>query len=365
MNFLHVSVLHDTNNNSGDNLLYFLVRQLISRAYNFQIQWILHSQWDLSSAEEINRYNPDVVIFGGGGLFLPDQAGAKNTNKTFWQIDLSSADHKLIKAPFYACSVGFNWFRHSPIPERFVCASAKSFIETSRLFSVRNHGSAVALSRITGLPRDTFYWLPCPTTLIDYVDAFKELLPSSCSNSVDVARVPICAVNLPADRLGQRLLNYSSYSFLLEGLNFLKSSGYRLVYLAHKATDLDVVASFPAGTFDEAIDVSSALIPELLNTYSTFDLVLGGRGHSLMIPVGLSIPIISLTTHDKQKFFMEDLGLSNFSIEIDEYKPSEIAELLKILLPALPFQGPIMIRYKKRAADAWHSFCARIRLGAG
>ena len=46
-----------------------------------------------------------------------------------------------------------------------------------------------------------------------------------------------------------------------------------------------------------------------------------------MIPVGLSIPVISLTSHDKQKFFMQDLKLNKFSIEISDLSGEEIKEI--------------------------------------
>ena len=70
---IHYCVIPKSNNNAGDNLLYILVRNIINGFINnYEIQWILKSQWKVSSALEINSLDSDFVLFGGGGLFLPD-----------------------------------------------------------------------------------------------------------------------------------------------------------------------------------------------------------------------------------------------------------------------------------------------------
>jgi polysaccharide pyruvyl transferase WcaK-like protein len=51
--------------------------------------------------------------------------------------------------------------------------------------------------------------------------------------------------------------------------------------------------------------------------YAQVDLSVGMRGHSQMIPFGFNKPIISLISHDKLKFFLDDLDLSDFGIDLN------------------------------------------------
>lgn len=58
------------------------------------------------------------------------------------------------------------------------------------------------------------------------------------------------------------------------------------------------------------------LSKEIFNFYRSQKLIVGMRGHSLMIPWGLQVPVISLTTQNKQKWFIETTGHPEYSIEI-------------------------------------------------
>ena len=61
---IHYCVIPKSNNNAGDNLLYILVRKIINGFLkNYEIEWILKSQWEVSSSLEINSLNSDFVRF--------------------------------------------------------------------------------------------------------------------------------------------------------------------------------------------------------------------------------------------------------------------------------------------------------------
>ena len=79
-----------------------------------------------------------------------------------------------------------------------------------------------------------------------------------------------------------------------------------------------------------------------------------------MIPFGIGIPIISLTTHNKQKYFMEDCKLSNFSIEITEL-PKEIITLKLIeSINAISDQEKCNQTYQLLGLNAWREFSDKI-----
>ena len=63
---------------------------------------------------------------------------------------------------------------------------------------------------------------------------------------------------------------------------------------------------------------------EVFEFYRSQKLIVGMRGHSLMIPWGLQVPVISLTTQNKQKWFIETTGHPEYSIEVTTPNLTEV-----------------------------------------
>lgn len=354
INLLHCCVDHNSNNNTGDNLLYGIARNLISHFIPEDVHWETISQWSISSADSLNRFGVDGILFGGGGLILPDQTGASCSNSTYWQIDIPTHDYPKIIPPYFAAAVGYNWFRYSKIPPNAPAENLESFVRNSSFFGARNHGTIDSINRICDSQSLGLSWLPCPTTLMARIPRY-----SSCIDKRDTLNESphkICGVNLPADRLNQRMSKFRDFSNLYPTFEFLKRSNYKLVYLAHKDSDLLHLQTFPEGTFDEILNISSLVEDKLLQAYCQFDLILGGRGHSLMIPFGLHIPIISITTHDKQKFFMSDANLLEYSIEYENETDITILQQVQRILPKIKLQSRESLHYQEKGMNSWRSF---------
>ena len=82
----------------------------------------------------------------------------------------------------------------------------------------------------------------------------------------------------------------------------------------------------------------------------------GGRGHSLMIPYGLDIPIVSITTHDKQKFFMNDIKYNNCNLEMDQISSESFLNFVKDLDKKIAAQPNSNVEYKKNGYKLWKNF---------
>lgn len=72
-----------------------------------------------------------------------------------------------------------------------------------------------------------------------------------------------------------------------------------------------------------------------LKEYRQFELVIGGRGHSQMIPFGLGVPILSLDVHDKLRFFLEDIDRMHWLLQlhgsVGEISENILNKALKLL----------------------------------
>ncbi|NPA68472.1 MAG: polysaccharide pyruvyl transferase family protein, partial [Chlorobi bacterium] len=62
---------------------------------------------------------------------------------------------------------------------------------------------------------------------------------------------------------------------------------------------------------------------EVYKFYNNMELVMGMRGHAQMIPFGLNCHIISLGTHDKMRWFLEDIDATEWYINLLE-NPEEL-----------------------------------------
>ena len=140
---------------------------------------------------------------------------------------------------------------------------------------------------------------------------------------------------------------------LNKSLDWMSKNGYNLTYLAHKDVDLKAVDYL---SIKSVKNISRLTNRELLKTYTEFDLVFGGRGHSLMIPYGLDIPIVSITTHDKQKFFMNDIKYNNCNLEMDQISSESFLNFVKDLDKKIAAQPNSNVEYKKNGYKLWKNF---------
>ena len=55
---------------------------------------------------------------------------------------------------------------------------------------------------------------------------------------------------------------------------------------------------------------------QIIQAYAESSLVIGMRGHSQLIPFGCNTPILSIITHDKMTWFLEDINHTELGVDI-------------------------------------------------
>ena len=65
-------------------------------------------------------------------------------------------------------------------------------------------------------------------------------------------------------------------------------------------------------------DLVNTLPNKIFLFYNQIELVFGMRGHAQMIPFGLNCEIVSLVTHNKMKWFLEDINAIDWQIDLME-----------------------------------------------
>ena len=247
---------------------------------------------------EINR--ADVLFVCGGGLFLYDTFPNLASD---WQWGISEELLEQIQIPIVVYSVGFNKFRGQPdFNDRFNKTITK-LLEKSIFFGLRNTGSCNAVKRyVPERLHDRIKLNYCPTLL--FSEAFD--LPRNLRDRDAVGFV------MAGDRLKNRHKDLDKYITNMRAfVEYLKGSRRKTILIDHSGDSW--ISKYIA--FDSFIQLRSNDSRHIYETYSKVDTVVGDRGHAQMIPFACGCRILTPISHDKLKWFLEDMGLAEFGIE--------------------------------------------------
>ena len=293
--------------NAGDTVLSKTVRD------NFNliqpISWTLEKVTNKVTDKTIKLINQnDYMVIGGGGLLLPDS----NPNSiSGWQWAISEELLDKIEVPIIAYAIGYNFFAGQK-PEELFIQSLKKIIEKSSFFSLRNSGSIRAVKSLVG---DELYlkiqFQPCPTTVIRKVD--KSTPAKHKTKNV--------GINIAYDRYHLRY-GADIYEILNQvaiALKNISSRGYLIYNICHLENDKKFELTLDAqGVAYKSINLQYSLPRRTYETYCNMELTIGTRGHAQMIPFGLNTKIISLGSHNKLKWFLEDIDSLDWFVNLRE-----------------------------------------------
>lgn len=303
------------NGNMGDTYLPIALRNL----FNVQIgvrKWINKSVYKKVTHSDISIYNQsDLILIGGGGLFLKD---TNPNDLSGWQWSCSLDMLNKIESPLIAFAIGYNRFRGQDDFEPIFTEHLNKFVEKAKFVGIRNHGSIECLKRYlkTDMLKDKLVFQPCMTTLTSL------LYPQLYSYE---QKEDFIALNCAFDR--QQMRNSND--------EILKEIANVICELSH-FTNIKVYTHSPSDSkicpYLDALSISYEYIEfkkteQMLAAYSKPKLVIGMRGHAQMIPFGCNTPILSIISHDKMQWFLDDIHHPEWGVDV--LNPSFETELFK------------------------------------
>lgn len=307
---LHIGVPFLTN--AGDVVLYEAVRWafLALREGLLFNSHSAHAPVTEGLLRDISSRAMGVVV-GGGGLLLRDTAPNAVSG---WQWNCSLDALRRIARPLAIFAIGYNRFRGQ---EDFDPVFREHLAETVRrsvFFGLRNTGSIRAVS--TYLPPELaarLTYQPCPTTVLRYLKPRPEEWEPPVTSR-------ILGVNVAFDRGKLRFggAEHQRLSALASALRQLQDEGWLCRLLIHVQADEAFGAWLDgAGVRFESVNLAGVPPEQVLAAYREIPITLGMRGHAQMIPFGLGQAIVSLVSHDKLRWFLEDLGHTEWGVEMD------------------------------------------------
>jgi hypothetical protein len=302
----------------------------------------VHQLFDERRLAEVNATQGLVV--GGGGLFLPDAAPNGNSG---WQWNISDAVLARIEVPLVVWAVGYNVFegqtfegqtfegrpddgpafgelapgRADSSSGRFA-RSLRALVERSAFVGMRNHGSVDRVREL--LPdelADRVGWQPCPTAITDLLaDPPSPIQPTEPDRPGSASPPPgVVLLNCAYDRAGRRFGD--DYGAFLGGLRdwVLRTRERADVwYAAHCADDERFVSDLRRehGITLPVIALYDLTPAQIYQQYRQAQLVVGMRGHAATIPFGCGTPIVSLTSHPKLGYFLDDIDRPQWGLQV-------------------------------------------------
>ncbi len=302
-----VHVANFTAGNAGDTLLTIVLRDLFDKQLGCS-NWSTSHVHDVVTKKKINTFNEcDLTVLGGGGLFLQDT----NPNSVSgWQWPITNAQIDQIQN-LVVFAIGYNRFRgQAEFSDNFK-ESVERIIRKSRFFGVRNYGSLNALkSYVSEELHHKLSYQPCMTTVMSNIYGFKPVMNNEKIIGLN------CAFDRAELRFGERLPKLMNDISEVVGLY---DKDYIIHYMAHSPGD-EVMCQYldKANVNYKLIKLYNRSAEYVLSEFRKLTLMIGMRGHAQMIPFGCDVPIVSLISHEKLKWFLMDVNSEEWGVDVLE-----------------------------------------------
>lgn len=292
--------------NMGDTVLSQCVRKTLGKLCGVNTYRIIPVNKSVTekTVADINRTS--LLVIGGGGLFLPD---TNKNNISGWQWAIPPALLEKIAVPVAIYSVGYNYFR-GQTPNALFEENLRRIVAKSSFVGLRNTGSCRAVKAILGDDLGkSIVFQPCTTTLIRKI--YTDIPPKKQTGRI--------GINMAFDRENLRYGDDEDIvlSQVAQAMKELVARGYELFCVAHCHADLKFLPYLRNENVKfTPVDMSAAFPHTAFDFYNSIDCMFGMRGHAQMIPFGLNCSVISLGSHEKMRWFLEDIDATDWYVEL-------------------------------------------------
>jgi len=309
MKALHIYAVHG-GRNSGDFFLGPSTKKRFESIIDSSVSWTNFDVRKVVTQKDIDYFNTfDAIIVGGGGLFLPD---TNPNNISCWQWACSHDLMSQITSDIYVIGIGWNHFYDQTIlmprsdnyedttRQDIFKKNVECLVSKSKMFSMRHNGDCERLkSHIDESLHSKIEFDLCP--VVYYVkDKYKDF----------VANGEYHVFELKDDRLHRRYNRKPIqivYKELLEVIQSLLDRGEKVAIMSHDGSRSFYNTARNLGMDLPLIDNTVANENKIIHNYAKVKHLYCTAGHSQMMAYALNIPFTSLITHDKLKYFLEDI----------------------------------------------------------
>jgi len=305
--------VHFTGDNAGDVVLYDAVQRLFMHFFpGIEFRSLALRKSPKAGLLDSIKQNALGAVVGGGGLIFPV---SDDKSVSGWQWNISKTEMNRLSVPLILFGVGVNTFRGQSEFSDAAKEHLQATCEQAAFIGMRNRGSISKMaSLLPDIDANKFIFQPCPTTVLSYFSG-HELAPRRLN------KVPVVGINAALDRAELRFPGPASDTLneIAIAAKFLRESGVEICVITHSERDDELLTYMRRqGIAFTRKRLERCLPQHVCEFYGQIDLTIGMRGHSQMIPFGCGKAILSVATHDKLGFFLEDIGHPDWCIDARE-----------------------------------------------
>lgn len=293
--------------NAGDMVLPIVLRQLFEEKVGIGKWHNAHVYQEVDDVDVCLMNQDDCIIIGGGGLFLKD---TNPNNLSGWQWSCSIHELKKIRKPIIMFAVGYNRFRGQEDFNPTFTEHINVFVKKAVFVGLRNHGSIENVRRYlnTDELKEKLRFQPCMTTLI------SKIYPEIANYHIKEDYIAInCAFDRKEMRLSGRADRYVAIAETVKRLSALT----RIKVYVHVENDKKILSYLDRlNVVYDLVEFHDAI--RVIQEYARPRLVIGMRGHAQMIPFGCHTPILSVISHDKMKWFLDDIHHPDWGVDFSD-----------------------------------------------
>jgi hypothetical protein len=238
---------------------------------------------------------------------------SNKNNNSGWGFNIKIKNLKKLKVPLVLFAMGYNVFsgEYTFIPK--FKEHIGLCVQKSIFFGLRNYGSINAVKKyLLNYWHGKIKYQPCPTTIIE--NSIEKIIDiQENSNEIGIS----VAFNNFEKRFESNYLKI--FEQLLNYCEYMTKKKYKITFFDHHV--LDRHSKYAKYFSDFGYPILPLYKYSEINIYKFYKskkLIIGMRGHSLMIPFGLTIPIISWETQEKQKWFIETTNHNEWNIKMTD-----------------------------------------------
>lgn len=296
--------------NAGDVMLLAAVRKVYDDLTGLH-NWYFQHVNSVISADQVHSFNKNMkgIVFGGGGLFLPDTNNNCNSGGV-WNCSIENL--KNIQIPMMVFAVGFNRFNGQEDFAPIFLDHLRELVRRSAFFGVRERSAIRELARyVDDELVSKMVFQPCPTSVLNYLFPNKDFSLYSQQKQL--------ALNIAFDRRDLRFKEREDQILSAVGrtMKWASQQGWEITLAIHVSTDNQIIPwLIRYGVPFREVDLTIRSPRQILDFYKNVNLTIGMRSHSQMIPFGLGKPILSLISHNKIQYFLEDINHPEWGVSI-------------------------------------------------
>ncbi len=321
---------------AGFNLHRMLEEQALDREMALSF-YLVDSQRSLFHDALIDQLNEeaDLLLIGAGGMIFNRP---QDESQSGWAFNISAEKLREIKVPIVVYGIGYNKFQYDKViwPD-YMGEHLRTLQNCANIFSVRNKGSKMMLKENFGLDTESIDIIPDPGMKL--YDRHIEV-PGVKKEG------PMIVVNWAGDRPNERFQEpwEETRTYFIEELRkalikTVENLKARILFVPHlEDVDVDFFDELKIGFSEKTIFSAKEKLPYLYppagemlyynvpfmtNLYRQADLVLGMRGHSCIFSFGAGTKFIPFGSHNKVRYFTEDVGVPLYPIRMMDPKKED------------------------------------------